>query len=235
MQTGTNSDISAAFKSSIPVMMGYIPLGIVFGFLFVQAGAQWWLAIIASMMIYGGASQYMMVPMMAAGMPISAIAFATFVINLRHIFYGLSILNKLPKTGWPKWLVAFWLTDETYSLICSFPEGTSVKKILWLACFDHCWWILGSGLGAVLGTQIASGLAGIDFVLTSLFAMLLCEQWRARSSSNPVWVAIASYVVARLISVENALALSIAFCCVGAYILSVRESKKLLNTDGDSQ
>lgn len=79
------SAFAAAFKDSIPVFMGYVPLGIVFGFLFVQAGGSWEMAALASLIVYGGASQYMMIPMLVASMPVAAIALATLVINLRHV------------------------------------------------------------------------------------------------------------------------------------------------------
>src|SRR3546814_16126244 len=82
---------------TMPVAMGYIPLGMVFGFLFVQAGATAWLAILASILVYAGAAQYMMIPMMAACLPLSPIAMATLIINLRHMFYGLSLLSKLDR------------------------------------------------------------------------------------------------------------------------------------------
>ena len=87
--------------------MGYIPLGIVFGFLCVQAGASWWIPPISSVLIYGGAVQYMMIPMLAADMSVASIAFATAVVNLRHVFYGLSLLDRLHSAGWKKWLIAF--------------------------------------------------------------------------------------------------------------------------------
>jgi 4-azaleucine resistance transporter AzlC len=88
---------------SIPVAMGYVPLGMVLGFLFVQAGAPWWLALTASVCVYAGASQFMMVPMLAAGLPVASIALATLVVNLRHMFYGLSLLHKLPTQPWARW------------------------------------------------------------------------------------------------------------------------------------
>ncbi|MCD8339580.1 MAG: AzlC family ABC transporter permease [Burkholderiales bacterium] len=218
MEKEEKSDVGIAFKLSLPVLIGYVPLGIVFGFLFVQAGGAWWIPPIASIMIYGGAVQYMMIPMLATGLPIAAIGIATLTVNLRHVFYGISILHKVPSHGWKKWAVAFLLTDETYSLLCSLPVGTPIRRILWLAFFDWCWWITGSFIGAVLGSQIPTQLAGLDFVLCSLFAMLLCEQWRARTSSLPLWTALISYVMAYAISKDNALALSMAFCFAVACI-----------------
>ena len=80
-----------------PVAMGYIPLGMVFGFLFVQAGGAWWLAALASLVVYAGAAQYMMTPLLAVGTPLGALALATLIVNLRHIFYGLSLLGRFPR------------------------------------------------------------------------------------------------------------------------------------------
>jgi len=79
---------------SMPVAMGYVPLGAVFGFLLVQAGAAWWLAPLSSLLVFAGAAQFMVIPMLAAGVSISSIALATAIINLRHVFYGLSLLDK---------------------------------------------------------------------------------------------------------------------------------------------
>ncbi|NDP48740.1 MAG: AzlC family ABC transporter permease, partial [Sulfuriferula multivorans] len=109
---------------SAPVAMGYIPLGMVFGFLFVQAGAAWWLAILASLVVFAGAAQYMMIPMIAAGLSVSTIALATLIVNMRHVFYGLSLLNKLPQNKLLRWYVVFGLTDETYSVLTTMPETT---------------------------------------------------------------------------------------------------------------
>lgn len=209
---GTSADIALALRDSVPVLMGYIPLGIVFGFLFVQAGGTPLSAVLCSMFVYGGASQYMMVPMLAAGASIPAVAFATAVINLRHIFYGISLINKLPSRGWQRWYIAYTLTDETYSLLCTLPAGTSLKRMMWLAAFNHTWWMLGGLVGAVLGASAQIELAGIDFVLTSLFAMLTCEQWRHRTSVWPLWAALIGYAGARFLMPEQALAVSIAFC-----------------------
>lgn len=218
-------DFASAFKDSIPVMMGYIPLGMVFGFLFTQAGAPVWLTPVASLMIYGGASQYMMVPMMSAGMSVAAIAFATAVINLRHIFYGLSLLHKFPQKGIKRWYCVFALTDETFSLITLYPDNVSENRILWLCILDQFWWILGSFIGAVIGAAAQIELQGLDFVLTSLFAMLTCEQWRSRKTAWPLWAALAGYIAARLLSPGNALAVSILFC-IGAGLAWAMQKKK---------
>lgn len=190
--------------------MGYIPLGAVFGFLLVQAGGHWSLALISSLLVYAGAAQYMMVPMLASGMPLAAIALATLVVNLRHVFYGLSLLERLPRAPLPRAYMAFALTDETYSILTTLPAGTPVRQMALLAMLNHGWWLLGSALGALIGSQAQIELAGLDFVLAALFAVLTVEQWRSRRRSAPVWIALASYAMAWTLAPRHALAISIA-------------------------
>ena len=201
-----------------PVAMGYIPLGMVFGFLFVQAGAHWSLAIVSSLLVYAGAAQYMMIPMIAAGLPVGAIALATLIVNLRHVFYGLSLLSRFPQNGWLRWYMAFALTDETYSVLTALPKSTSEKQMASLALLNHSWWVLGSALGAIIGAQAQLALAGLDFVLAALFAVLTVEQWRSRKSSAPLWVALAAYALAYPLTGKHALVISIVLSIAAAML-----------------
>lgn len=207
------SDASPAslslFSLIAPVAMGYIPLGMVFGFLFVQAGASWVMALIASLVIYAGAAQYMMIPMLATGMPISAIALATLLVNLRHVFYGLSLLETFPKGRLLRWYTAFALTDETYSVLTTLPRDTPPQRMALLALLNQGWWVAGSLLGAIIGAQARVPLDGLDFVLCSLFAVLTVEQWRARQSALPLWTALISYALATVLIPDHALVLAI--------------------------
>lgn len=201
---------------SIPVAMGYIPMGMVFGFLFVQVGAPWWLAGLASLLVYAGAAQFMMVPMLAAGLPIASLALATAVVNLRHIFYGLSLLDKLPIQPAARWYMVYALTDETYSVLTSLPPGTPARRMVLLALLNHGWWVLGSLLGALIGSQAQIPWQGLDFVLAALFAVLAVEQWRQAHSSAPLWAALLSYLIALALLPEQALLIAIGLCvCAG--------------------
>lgn len=197
-----------------PVAMGYIPLGTVFGFLFVQAGAEWWVAVLTSLVVYAGAAQYMMIPMLAAGMSVGTIALATLIVNLRHVFYGLSLLHKLPHKKWLRWYMIFALTDETYSVLTTLPDKTSERQMALLALLNQAWWVLGTVVGAVIGAQAQITLAGLDFVLAALFAVLTVEQWRSRKSPAPLWVALAAYALAYFVAARHALVLSIALSIV---------------------
>jgi 4-azaleucine resistance transporter AzlC len=203
---------------TMPVAMGYIPLGIVFGFLFVQAGGTWWLATASSVLVYAGAAQYMMIPMLAAGLPVGSIALATLVINLRHVFYGLSLLERYPARGPLRWYMVFALTDETYSVLTTLPPNTPVRTLGALAALNQGWWVLGTTVGALVGSQAQVPLQGLDFVLVSLFAVLVTEQWRKRSTALPVWAALVGYALAYWAVPQHALVASIGLC-VGVALL----------------
>jgi 4-azaleucine resistance transporter AzlC len=162
----------------------------------VQAGASWWLALLASVVVFAGAAQFMMVPMLAASLPIAAIALATLVVNLRHVFYGLSLLDKLPVQPWARWYLVFALTDETYSVLTTLPAGTSTRQMVAVALLNQGWWVLGTLLGAVIGTQAQVPLVGLE---------LAVEQWRSAHSAAPLWVAVLSYAMAQAVMPQQAL------------------------------
>ncbi len=208
----------SALSLTVPVAMGYIPLGMVFGFLFVQAGAAWWLAALASLVVYAGAAQYMMVPMLAAGAPLGAIALATLIVNLRHMFYGLSLLKRFPRRGWLRWYMVFALTDETYSLLTTLPSTAPHRQMAWIAALNQCWWVLGATLGALIGAQARLGLAGLDFVLSALFAVLTVEQWRIRKNPAPLWLALAAYALAYLLAAKHALVIAIVLSIIAGVV-----------------
>ena len=205
---------STPWLLSLPVAMGYVPLGTVFGFLFVQAGGDWWMAVAASLWIYAGAAQFMMVPMLATGMPLVTIALATLVVNLRHVFYGLSLLGKLPNAWAPKTYLVFGLTDETYSVLTTLPSNTPTHHLVAITALNQLWWVTGTTVGAIIGVQAQSQLIGLDFALAALFAVLAVEQWRASSNSQALWAALGSYAFAAWLVPQQALLIAIALSVV---------------------
>ncbi len=209
---------------SAPVAMGYVPLGIVFGFLFVQAGASWWLAVLASLLVYAGAAQYMMIPMLAAGLSVGTIALATLIVNSRHVFYGLSLLDALPRRRLLRWYIVFALTDETYSVLTTIAATTSDRQKLLVALLNHCWWVLGTLIGALIGAQAQVALAGLDFVLAALFAVLTVEQWRTKKSAAPLWFALGAYALAYGVAAKHALLLSIVLSLVAGMLWQAKSA-----------
>jgi 4-azaleucine resistance transporter AzlC len=229
MRSSDPSD-SAAPRLSVlsltaPVAMGYIPLGTVFGFLFVQAGAAWWLAILASVVVFAGAAQYMMVPMVAGGLSVGSIALATLVVNLRHVFYGLSLLNKLPPGRWQRAYLVFGLTDETYSVLTTLPAGTPQRQMVLVALLNQGWWVLGTAIGAVIGAQAQVSLQGLDFALIALFAVLTVEQWRGRQTGAPLWVALVAYALSYAVVPQQALMLAIVLSLAAGIFWQRRQTE----------
>gem|GEM_PF-77676 len=207
--SNTNS-LNSPLNLSIPVAMGYVPLGAVFGFLLTQAGAAWWLAPLSSLLVFAGAAQFMVIPMLAAGAPLSSVALATAVINLRHVFYGLSLLDKLPANKWHRAYLIWTLTDENYSVLTTLPPNTPDRHRVMITLLNHSWWILGALIGALLGAQVSHSLSGIEFSLAALFAVLAVEQWRATQQYLPIVTAVIAYVLASWCLPPHALTLAIA-------------------------
>ena len=142
--------LSAAFPSTVPVLMGYLAIGLAFG-LMLQAegyGVLW--AAAMSLTIYAGSGQYLGVSLLASGAPLTQVAFLTLMINFRHLVYGLSMLEKFRGMGVRKLYMIFSLTDETYALLSSakVPEGVEAHDFYFaVALLDHAYWVLGSVLG----------------------------------------------------------------------------------------
>lgn len=175
-----------AFTNSLPVMAGYICLGIGFGVLLESAGYGFLWAILMSTFIYAGSMQYVAVDLLSGGATLIATALMTLMVNARHLFYGISMLESYKDVGKLKPLLAHTLTDETYSLVCSkelLPEGIDEKKyFIFLSLMNQCYWVLGSALGGLLGEIIPFDSTGIEFAMTALFVLIFVEQWENAKS-----------------------------------------------------
>ncbi len=168
-----------AFKTSIPVLFGYLAIGIAFGLLVVENDYPWWIATIMSISMYAGAGQYIAIGLFAAGTSISTILITELLVNIRHIVYGLSLISKFNTCGkWKPYLI-FSLTDETYSLLTTteVPEEIETGNFYGtISLLNHLYWIIGSSFGAIVGSVIPFDLTGVDFSLTALFVVLAIEQ-----------------------------------------------------------
>lgn len=146
--------IGYAFRASLPVMAGYLVLGMGLGVLLHDQGYSWWWAAVMSLLIYAGSLQYLAVDLMAAGAGIITTALMSLVVNFRHLFYGITMLERYKKAGRVRPYLIFALTDETFSLVCQgdLPDGVREKGYyFWVSLFNHCYWIVGSVLGTFVG------------------------------------------------------------------------------------
>lgn len=185
--------IKAAFPVTIPVLLGYVSIGIAFGLLFENAGYNFLWAFLISLIVYAGAMQFIALSFFYGGVSLLQIAIMTAVVNFRHIFYGLSFLDRFNGMGKEKWYLVFALTDETYSLLCSrkAPDGVDEKKFLFcVAAMNQAYWILGSVIGSLAGSFITFDTTGMDFAMTALFIVIFLDQWKSYSSHIPALIGI---------------------------------------------
>ena len=191
-----------AFKQSVPIMAGYIVLGMGFGVLLESKGYGVLWAIAMSVFIYAGSMQYVAINLITGGASLIAAALMTLMVNARHLFYGISMLDKYKNTGKYKPYLIFALTDETYSLVCSgtIPEGVDRNKYYFLvSLFDQVYWVIGSVIGSVVGSVLNFNTAGIDFSMTALFLVVFVEQWKSTKDHASAITGVAASVVCLLI------------------------------------
>ena len=181
----------AAFLDTIPVMTGYLFLGFGFGIFLNENGYGLLWALTMSLFIYAGSMQYVAVSLLTGGAGLVTTALTTLMVNARHLFYGISMLDTYKNTGRKKPYLIFSLTDETYSLVSQgrIPEGVSRNTYFFLvSLFDQFYWVAGSALGSVAGKWIPINYEGIDFVLTALFVTIFVEQWLSTEDHTPALV-----------------------------------------------
>jgi len=216
-------EFKTAFKTSIPVMMGYLVLGFAFGLLLSSQGLGWPWALAMSLLIYAGALQFAAVGFFAAKLGLIPIAIASLFINVRQAFYGLSLLKKFANTGWRKPYLIHALTDETYALLTTIPvpDGLDPKRYyLFLSALNHSYWVTGSVLGALVGGSVVFDTRGVAFSLTALFVVLAMENYKARRQILPFVIgAIASAVAMMTVSSANMLIVAIALSLVMLFAL----------------
>lgn len=186
--------VKQAFLSTIPVLAGYLVLGFGFGIVMEASGFSLWLAVAMSLFIYAGSMQYAAIGLLAGGASLITIGLTTLAVNARHLFYGISMLDKYRNTGAGKPYLIFALTDETYSLVCSdtlpVSQENRKKYYFFTSLFNHIYWISGTALGALTGSLLAFNTAGIDFSLTALFLTVFLEQWLTAKRHTPALVGV---------------------------------------------
>lgn len=194
--------VRVAFIKSIPVMAGYVVLGIGFGILLRNAGYGVLWAFAMSFFIYAGSMQFVGVSLLSGPAGILSAALTTVMVNARHLFYSISMIGRYQNAGKYKPYLIFALTDETYSILSDgwAPEGADPDFYRFLlSLFDQCWWVTGSVLGSVLGSIIPFSTEGIEFSMTALFIASFTQQWLTTKEHLPALTGLLSTLVCLLI------------------------------------
>ena len=198
--------LKAAFSHTIPVLMGYAFLGMAFGILISSSGYHYIWAIIMSIFIYAGSMQFVAVGLLASGFDIMGTIFITFMVNARHLFYGLSMLSRFPKMGNLKQYMIYSLTDETFSLLCSAKAPEEIDEnyfYFFISLLNHFYWILASAIGGILGSLFTFDTTGIDFVMTALFIVIFINQWKSTTNHRPALIGVFTSIICLILFGAN--------------------------------
>ncbi|MDD4716324.1 MAG: AzlC family ABC transporter permease [Oscillospiraceae bacterium] len=194
--------LSAAISTTLPVMMGYLSIGMAFGLMLQAVGYNFIWAFFMSVTIYAGSGQYLGVQLLSAGTALAQVALLTFLINFRHVVYGLSMFDKFRGMGKRKLYMIFALTDETYALLSSASPPPGVERDTYyflIALLDQSYWIVGSVLGGIIGSLLNFNTQGIDFAMTALFIVICIDQWRAYPAHASAVIGAGCTVISLLI------------------------------------
>lgn len=194
--------LKKVFFDTIPVLTGYLFLGIAFGILLHEAGyGPGWAALMA-LCIYAGSAQYLLVGLLSSGASLLSSTIAILLVNMRHLFYGISLVDTYKDAGKKKPYMIFSLTDETYSLVtqANLPAGADrTSYCFFVSLFNHCYWLAGCTLGGLVGSLLPIDFTGVSFVLTALFVTIFVEQWLSCKDHGPALVGVICTAVCLMI------------------------------------
>ncbi len=230
-----------AFVQSLPVLFGYVFMGMAFGLLLQDAGYNFIWAFFISLTCYAGSMQFVLIDLLTGGASLLRSAFMTLMINCRHVFYGLSLVERFQGMGRRKFYMIHALTDETYSLHCLVKpkEGMDARQLMFfIAVLDHCYWMAGCVTGALIGSLITFDTTGADFAMTALFVVIFVEQWKEAKCHLPALIGGGCALFSLLLFGPDSFLPPALFAAVVLLLLSRRTIDKAdpsaLSTDSDA-
>ncbi len=194
--------VKAAFPHTIPVMTGYLFLGISYGIYMNVSGFSFLYPMLMAVTIFGGSLEFVAVSMLTSTFAPIQTFFMALMIQARHLFYGLAMLEKYRGLGFKKLYLIFSLTDETFSVNCSVPVPEEIdrgKFYLAVSLLDQSYWVTGATVGGILGSLISFNTEGIDFVMTAMFTVIFLEQWLKEKKHYTALIGVISSVLCLII------------------------------------
>ena len=224
-----------AFRRSLPILISFFPVGIAYGLLMQNAGYNFLWTGACSLFVLAGSLQFLMVSFFAEGTPLATVAVMSLLLNSRHVFYGLSFVEKFRSFGTWRWFLIYSLCDENYSLHCTYrPEEGVIEKWAYVltAALVTFYWLVLSMLGTLIGNLITFDTTGIDFALTALFVVILLDQLRDAGTKLPAGIALlSSGVCILLFGAANFILPSLLLTVAALTVLRPRLEPKLAETE----
>ena len=226
--------LKSAFPITIPVLTGYLLLGTAYGILMSSSGYSLGWTLLMSLVVYAGSAQYVAVTFLTSAFNPANALFVTLMVNARHLFYGISMLERYKDTGRLKPYLIFGLTDETFSIVCTAKPPKGVDKHwfdLFITLLNQGYWVMGSVIGGVIGSMVSFNTKGLDFVLTALFVVIFVDQWKSQNNHKPAIIGVLCSIFCLVIFGQNNFiipSMSVILLVLTVYRKRLRRTNKLL-------
>ncbi len=194
--------LAAAFPYTIPIFAGFWFLGMTYGIYMNVSGFGFWYPMLMSLTIFGGSLEFVAVSMLLAPFAPLQTFLMALMIQARHLFYGIAMLEKYKNTGWKRFYLIFGLCDETFSINCAAQIPPDIDRgwfMFFVTLLDQIYWVSGSTIGGLVGSLFTFNTEGLDFVMTAMFTVIFLEQWRKEKKHYTALIGIGASVVCLLI------------------------------------
>ena len=188
----------AAFPHTLPILAGFLFLGMAYGILVHSKGFGWPWTLLMCTTIFAGSMEFVTVGLLAGAFHPAYAYFLTLMVNARHLFYGISMLDKYRGAGWKKFFLVFGMCDETFSVNCSVepPEGVDAGWFrLFVTWLNYLYWVCGAMLGSLAGAFVPFDTTGIDFAMSALFVVIFLNQWMEAREHRPALIGLGASLV----------------------------------------
>lgn len=194
--------LKAAFPHTVPILAGFLFLGMAYGIYMASKGFSVWWPMLMGLTIFAGSMQFVTVGLLVSAFDPLYAFFLTLMVNARHLFYGISMLEKFRSVGKKKWYLIFGMCDETFSVNCTATPPDDVDLgwfMFFVTLLNQSYWVIGSALGALIGSVLTFNTQGIDFVMTALFVVIFIDQWMSTKEHRPAAVGIGLSIICLII------------------------------------
>ena len=213
------------FLQTLPVLMAYLPLGIAFGILFSTLQIAWYFGILIAIFVFTAAGQFLLISFLSVNAGLLEIGIASFLLNIRHMFYSLAITNEIKNFGLGKYYILFGLSDETFALLKTHQQEQSLslkelqKNYVFITFLNHMYWVIGCALGIFIGKHLEFTPKGIEFSLTALFSVLMLSLLQNSPNKIPFIIGLGIGVIGLLFFPSEEFLLFSLLC--GIFVLLV--------------
>ena len=215
----------AAFPYTIPIFAGFWFLGLTYGIYMNVSGCSFWYPMLMSLTIFGGSLEFVAVSMLLALFAPVQIFIMALMIQARHLFYGISMLDKFKGMGWKKPYLIFGMCDETFSINCTANIPADVNRgwfYFFVTLLNHFYWFSGATIGGLVGNLLQFNTEGLDFVVTAMFVVIFVEQWLKENRHISEWVGLAASVGCLLIFGADSFLIP-TMICIWAALTALRK------------